>query len=290
MNHPHPSQRTGFRPIELVVVAAILLVLFALLLPALRKFREASNRASCKDHLRRIGEAIHGYAQANTNNLPPMLGYDPKAGGWGPFWFSLYPHLGEGELYRRASGCKAGWEADNYAEVVSVLLCPSDGSHDAGRCTAGAKGWAGTSYAPNYLVFATGGGYQPAQKVYTSESRYRLDTIPDGTAQTIAVVERFASFPEYHCSNAALYPMDRYNWGMNASGSAYGAWGTLPPQTRALPTGVNAAHPYRPNSAHSACQVLMMDVSVKPVEASIKRKVWDEACVPNDGTAISSDW
>src|SRR5262249_32672405 len=158
----------------------LLIVLLALFLPALRKIREANNRNSCQDRLRRIGQAIQGYAQANQNDLPPMLDYDPKAAGWQPFWFSLYPHLGEDGLFRRASGSNAGWEADNHAEVVLVLLCPSDLSHTKGLCTSGAKGWAGTSYAPNSLVFGPWAYSDPTHNVRITRSKYKLGEIPDG--------------------------------------------------------------------------------------------------------------
>ena len=54
----------------LLVVAVIVLVLLALLFPAVQSAREAARRISCNCHVKQIGLALHNYAQAN-NVFPP---------------------------------------------------------------------------------------------------------------------------------------------------------------------------------------------------------------------------
>jgi len=68
-NPRHPS-RGGFTLVELLVVIGIIALLIAILLPALRRAREAAVAASCLSNLRQIGMAFHIYADENNGWLP----------------------------------------------------------------------------------------------------------------------------------------------------------------------------------------------------------------------------
>jgi prepilin-type N-terminal cleavage/methylation domain-containing protein len=284
------SVRPAFTLIELLVVIAIIAILIGLLVPAVQKVREAAARMSCGNNLHQVGLAIHNFASANSDQLPAMLDDQPGTVGWVPFWFALYPELEQDNLYNRAMGSGFGWGNGNNAAVVKALLCPSDPTSNGGLCTTGATGWAGTSYAPVMQLFGQSTSFNSAAGVTVTRSSYTIGSIPDGTSNQVAVVERFCSFPAFSASNAALSPEDAANWGWNTNGSVYGPWGLNLPQTSASPNGATPASPYFPNSAHTACQVLLMDGSVRGVTSGVSAATWTSACTPDDGNPLGSDW
>src|SRR5262249_30817517 len=72
---------------------------------------------------------------------------------------------------------------------VKVFCCPADPSLDsAGKCVGQPQGYAGTSYAGNYQVFATPGTTLTNGISY---SRYTIGNIPDGTSNTVLFAEQY---------------------------------------------------------------------------------------------------
>jgi len=68
--------RHGFTLVELLVVIGIIAVLIGILLPALRKAREAANRAYCLSNLRQVSTMLRMYAHLYKDSVPLGYGVD----------------------------------------------------------------------------------------------------------------------------------------------------------------------------------------------------------------------
>jgi prepilin-type N-terminal cleavage/methylation domain-containing protein/prepilin-type processing-associated H-X9-DG protein len=110
----HARCRRGFTLIELLVVVGIISLLIAILLPALNKAREVSNRVSCLSNMRQIASGLTNYVASNYGWTPPAVStvYDfgdpdtARTGTWGP-------QAGTGNFLRFALG-----------ENIHLFICP----------------------------------------------------------------------------------------------------------------------------------------------------------------------
>ncbi len=149
------ARRRGFTLIELLVVIAIIGVLIALLLPAVQSAREAARRSQCVNNLKQLALAMHNYASANNDTLPPHYVDDPWTNGVGVSGINqsfslqtrLLPYIEQGPVYNSINftvGSRWGGTAPNPPDTsqnyglwgiiqmtaanssIKTFLCPSD--------------------------------------------------------------------------------------------------------------------------------------------------------------------
>ena len=169
MNGHCPDRRFAFTLVELLVVIAIIGILVALLLPAVQAAREAARRAQCLSNIKQAALGCHNH-MATYGRLPigaknSVTDYQGLTYGSNrQTWFvSLLPFIEEHAIYDRYDQDYRGQSNTNWygpgnpnsrgdgapaSQVITSMLCPSDGEGGTVRMTAG-----GNLAMVNYLGF-----------------------------------------------------------------------------------------------------------------------------------------
>ncbi len=132
----HERRSPGFTLIELLILIAIIIMLLALLLPAVSKTRESGRVAQCVNHLLELGKATLACEQRKQR----FPGWMYNANGTTLSWLSqLLSDLGRAPLY---DAVIAGAQPNI---TVDVMMCPTDAHSQAGPwasyvCSIGQQG------------------------------------------------------------------------------------------------------------------------------------------------------
>jgi prepilin-type N-terminal cleavage/methylation domain-containing protein/prepilin-type processing-associated H-X9-DG protein len=216
---------SAFTLIELLVVIAIIAILIGLLLPAVQKVREAAARLQCSNNLKQIGLALHNYHDANKRfptaykflSAPDLTVPFPAAARYGPSAFVLIlPYLEQDNVYKQIDTRKGALSTVNmppgnpaYSTALPIFLCPSapgDAATDYSAELARSFGnfdvavsypsgllFGRTDYAPDAGMSADipGININAGASIICQppDGPVKLTTIPDGTSNTIMIVE-----------------------------------------------------------------------------------------------------
>ncbi len=165
-----PRSRRGSRLVEVHVVLGIIVVLVALLMPAVRTSRPASLRSWCTNNLKQIALALREYEHA-YDVFPPAYTVDAEGRPLHSWRTLILPFLEQSPLYETIDLSKP-WDDPANARALeappSIFRCPA------------ARGSKNTT---TYLAIAAPDGF-----LMPGKSR-RLSEITDGHGATIMVIE-----------------------------------------------------------------------------------------------------
>jgi prepilin-type N-terminal cleavage/methylation domain-containing protein len=273
----------GFTLIELLVVIAIIAVLISLLVPAVQMVRSAAARTQCSNNIKQIGLAVHSY-HGTYKKLPPSWGQMGAIAG--SLHFFLLPYVEQNNVYMQAGNNSANQKGTD----IPVFLCPADPSMRKYH-----PDWAATNYADNVMVFSS----QNPQAMNVA--------MPDGTANTVTFAERYQG-----CDPIAMPGSTEVAWaahpGTGNTPNDYWAIAAFGFNTANNPAGYYPDFSYQEltfqvspqpdvcnwrvtQTPHSGAMVVGLgDGSVRTVVSDISVTTWVNACIPNDGNALGSDW
>jgi prepilin-type N-terminal cleavage/methylation domain-containing protein len=352
MSSTRPQSRSGFTLIELLVVIAIIAVLIGLLLPAVQKVREAAARAQSQNNLKQMGIAIHHYNDSQ-NCLPPTMGWRRALSGgeqyvvngtYGTAFFHLMPYIERNDIMNASNqpGLYFDWRMQQYyvygpPQTYNYSYSGTNYSYTYSYTyptsvyvgKTGIKAyWGPLSYSPVKIYMAP---HDPSLYSQTYAyvtyllndavfgKDYTIQTIPDGTSNTMLITEGYSNCYSYTYSSTSGSYVYTYT-------SRYGTWNVgydytylynynySSPSYSYKYTSSSSNMPkfnvvagktfqVQPSVGKSECdgtvpqalssgsiQVLLGDGSVKGVGHGVSPTTWAGAITPAGGEVLGNDW
>jgi prepilin-type N-terminal cleavage/methylation domain-containing protein len=295
---------SGFTLIELLVVIAIIAVLIGLLVPAVQKVRESANLAQCAHNEKQLLLAVHSYAEANNSSLPPsnffqVVNKQTGNAAEGGAFYAMLPYYDQDNLFKTYTRDipNPGYRGTQQI-AIPVHVCPSDPTTTNGIGSV-APNLATGNYALNLVLFGAGGTFN----IKGAPSTIRINTIRDGSSNTIGIVEDSGCFPGFPNINPQTGTTESYmTWDWPAYPNTFGCYWPNPDE---LPGQANykglfplpqinvdpmKADPNLSQSYHAVMNIALMDGSVRSISAGLSQQTWTYALNPSDGQLLGSDW
>jgi len=297
-------RRNGFTLVELLVVIAIIAMLIGLLIPAVQAAREAGRRTQCANNMKQLTLSIHAYAADFGGVLPPCnfaRAVSPSGGtAQGGIFYVLLPYYEQNSVFLTYTSSRpdAGYLGAQYVPIPTHV-CPSDPTQLGGISTLDGKSATG-AYSCNSALFGANGTFSQMN----APCQYRIDTIPDGSSNTIALMEDSASFPGFPAvdpqsgtfENLMLWSWPAY---LNSVGCYWPNGDELPGQPNYIGSYPLPQFNITPMQADpNLCQcyhpgvmnISMMDGSVRIISQDLTQATWTLALNPGDGPPLGLDW
>lgn len=290
------SKRPAFSLIELLVVIAIIVLLMALLLPAVQKVREAANKISCQNNLKQIGIALHLYHE-DYGRFPPSIQHKPLPNmhNWAIY---VLPYLEQDALAARYRKDKPWDDITNQAAIASrvpLFLCPSAPSERESGSPGPAMGVCDYSPIANVdaNLIATG-LLAPWQGNPTGVMTYgrglRITDVTDGASQTLLIAE-VAARPQHYQRRELIGTTGPLGWAtvnmlnpINLDGYSFD--GT----TQFGPGAINRNNAHEVYSFHIlGANTLFTDGRVQCLQENINIKVMAALVTYTGGEVVSDD-
>jgi type II secretory pathway pseudopilin PulG len=233
--------RNGLSALDVIVTIVILLVLAALLLPALQTTRCTSNyRSQFKNNLKMIGLALHNYHDAHRSFPPGWIvseSHDQSSGfGWG---YHILPFSNQAPLFKKFNSHaklsdKVSGNADLAAHILTFMRCPADNGPDQAESRSipllGTANYVGnfgvgipasTSRLDEYQGRIA--NPRAVQGIFGGNTKVRTRDVKDGMSNVIFVGERRQS------TNGAEWPNDKLEGHFNHYWAGIPNVGTVSP-------------------------------------------------------------
>ena len=205
-------KRRGFALIELLVLAGLIAVIMAVLLPAIERARQDARRVQCKNNLKQLGLALHNYHDTFIV-FPP--GWVSKEGGPGlgariGWQTSILPFVDQAPMFNQIDFNKPPHQADGkplktFQTNLTVYRCPVDPATELNplRGEYATSNYSGNfgDFPPRLSPLGLGDAWPGAvdapmksRGIFARNSRVGIREITDGTSNTFLAGERgFAS-------------------------------------------------------------------------------------------------
>lgn len=252
-------RRTGFTLVELLVVIALIVMLIAILVPAVQGARESARTLRCRNNLKQIGAALVNY-EFSFKRFPPATDWNGVSTTgfttpWSrPNWVaSILSRLGHQPLFDMLDTSQSMAAEANRpfrSRRLPIMLCPADPFNETpfnGTKYFGMNsGWARGNYAANgaqVTMDSTGSGFtnKTFRGMMGVGTAATPDMVSDGMSNTIMVCEIRAGLEEVD---------PRGTWAMaDSASSIWGAgsfhWNEGGPWPGADCNGPNPANAFR---------------------------------------------